>query len=71
METGGETAEMPGMYQSDDYDAVAAAVGAVSHGSKILPDLEGMVEGDVLLGLSVRSFFRPSLRWACAKHWIY
>ena len=44
---------MPGMYQSEEYDAVAAAVGAISHGSKILPDFGGMVEGDVLLGLAV------------------
>ncbi|KAF3935503.1 hypothetical protein ABW19_dt0200642 [Dactylella cylindrospora] len=48
---GGETAEMPGMYSEDDYDAVGAAVGAVMKGS-ILPKINDMVEGDVLLGLA-------------------
>ncbi|KAF3926065.1 hypothetical protein ABW20_dc0109353 [Dactylellina cionopaga] len=48
---GGETAEMPGMYQEDDYDAVGAAVGAVASGS-ILPKMNDMIEGDVLLGLA-------------------
>ncbi|KAK6349734.1 hypothetical protein TWF696_006013 [Orbilia brochopaga] len=48
---GGETAEMPGMYSADDYDAVGAAVGAVVKGS-ILPNTDDMIEGDVLLGLA-------------------
>lgn len=47
---GGETAEMPGMYQGEDYDAAGCAVGAVTADSR-LPQLNAMVEGDVLLGL--------------------
>ncbi|KAF4123262.1 phosphoribosylamine--glycine ligase / phosphoribosylformylglycinamidine cyclo-ligase [Geosmithia morbida] len=47
---GGETAEMPGMYQADDYDAAGCAVGSVD-GSAKLPRLDAMVPGDVLLGL--------------------
>lgn len=47
---GGETAEMPGMYQKDDYDAAGCAVGTVTNAAR-LPQKEAMVEGDVLLGL--------------------
>jgi phosphoribosylamine--glycine ligase/phosphoribosylformylglycinamidine cyclo-ligase len=48
---GGETAEMPGMYQADDYDAAGCAVGTVTQASR-LPQKDAMVEGDVLLGLA-------------------
>ncbi|KAI9844212.1 MAG: hypothetical protein M1837_005718 [Sclerophora amabilis] len=48
---GGETAEMPGLYSGDEYDAVGAAVGAV-HRDRILPKAEEMVAGDVLLGVA-------------------
>lgn len=48
---GGETAEMPGMYQNDDYDAAGCAVGAMSADLR-LPKKADMVEGDVLLGLA-------------------
>ncbi|PHH49276.1 Bifunctional purine biosynthetic protein ADE1 [Ceratocystis fimbriata CBS 114723] len=47
---GGETAEMPGMYQEEDYDAAGAAIGIVTT-EKRLPKLDAMVPGDVLLGL--------------------
>ena len=47
---GGETAEMPGMYQGEDYDAAGCAVGALTEDLR-LPKLESMAEGDVLLGL--------------------
>ncbi|KAL1954773.1 hypothetical protein VTO42DRAFT_721 [Malbranchea cinnamomea] len=50
---GGETAEMPGLFVDDSYDAVGAAIGAIDTSSrKILPDVEGMRAGDVLLGLA-------------------
>ncbi|KAM0334084.1 hypothetical protein ACHAQA_001104 [Verticillium albo-atrum] len=48
---GGETAEMPGMYQKDDYDAAGCAVGVMT-GRQRLPRTQDMTEGDVLLGLA-------------------
>ena len=48
---GGETAEMPGLFNGLEYDAVGAAVGAV-YKDRILPSITSMVEGDVLLGLA-------------------
>jgi phosphoribosylformylglycinamidine cyclo-ligase len=47
---GGETAEMPDMYQGDDYDLAGFAVGAVERGRAITG--ETVAAGDVVLGLA-------------------
>lgn len=51
---GGETAEMPGLYNGKDYDACGTALGAIDtgRGKRILPDKRNMREGDVLLGMA-------------------
>ena len=52
---GGETAEMPGLFVDETYDAVGAAVGAINttgdNARQILPYTDSMRAGDVLLAL--------------------
>ncbi|TEU30828.1 phosphoribosylformylglycinamidine cyclo-ligase [Alkanindiges illinoisensis] len=47
---GGETAEMPGMYEGEDYDLAGFCVGVVEH-SKII-DGSKVQAGDVLIGVA-------------------
>lgn len=48
--SGGETAEMPGMYGEGDYDLAGFCLGAAERGS-LLPNLDDQKAGDILIGV--------------------
>ncbi len=64
---GGETAEMPGLYPSGEYDLVGAIVGVVAR--KELVDGRGVRAGDVLIGLPSNGLHTNG--YSLARHIIF
>lgn len=67
---GGETAEMPGVYNEGAFDIAGTLIGVAEH-SEILPRLDDMSAGDVLIGVASSgphtngySFLRKLFEWA-------
>ncbi|CAD5229451.1 unnamed protein product [Bursaphelenchus okinawaensis] len=48
---GGETAEMPGVYQKDQWDLAGCCVGVKERSAPTLPLFDQMKEGDVIIGV--------------------
>lgn len=74
---GGETAEMPGMYNDDEYDLAGFSVGICDKENIITG--ENVKEGDVLIGISssgihsngfslIRKIFLDNLNWKLDKY---
>lgn len=74
---GGETAEMPGMYNNDEYDLAGFSVGICDKENIITGD--NVKEGDVLIGIAssgihsngysfIRKIFLDKLNWTLDKY---